>query len=59
MIIDIHTHIFPDKIASETIALMEKEILYAQGIDYKAATEGTFAALKTGFADCRYILILQ
>lgn len=46
MIIDIHTHTFPDKIAKVTIASMENEIWKAQKIKYKAATEGTFEALK-------------
>lgn len=45
MIIDIHTHTFPDSIAKKTIAAMEQEIFDAQGIVVKAESEGTFDAL--------------
>lgn len=45
MIIDIHTHTFPDKIAEQTIKKMEQEILDAQGFVVKAATGGTFKEL--------------
>lgn len=45
MIIDVHTHTFPDKIAKQTIAAMEQEIIDAQGIVVRAETEGTFDAL--------------
>lgn len=40
MIIDIHTHIFPEKIAARSIALLEEKA------DIKAATDGTFNGLK-------------
>lgn len=45
MIIDIHTHTFPDKIAARTIAMMEQEIIDAQGIVVRAESEGTYDAL--------------
>lgn len=45
MIIDIHTHTFPDKIAEGTIAAMEKEIFNAQGLNVKAPGKGTYDAL--------------
>lgn len=47
MIIDVHTHTFPDRIAKQTIKSMEDEIVRAQpGLENKAATEGTYEALK-------------
>lgn len=45
MIIDIHTHTFPDKIAAGAIASMEQGIFNAQGIKVKAAGEGTYDKL--------------
>lgn len=45
MIIDVHTHTFPDSIAARTIASMEQEIIDAQGIVVKAESKGTFDAL--------------
>ena len=37
MIIDIHTHTFPDAIAHKTIAGMEEDIVRGQGIHVKSA----------------------
>lgn len=45
MIIDIHTHTFPDKIAAGAIASMEQDILTSQGFEVKAPCKGTFHAL--------------
>lgn len=45
MIIDIHTHTFPDKIADKTIAGMEKEILKGQGIAVKHERVATVQGL--------------
>lgn len=45
MIIDIHTHTFPDKIAAGAIASMEQGILDSQGFKVKAACTGTVADL--------------
>lgn len=45
MIIDIHTHTFPDKIAAKTIASMEQGIFDAQEIKVKAAGVGTYDKL--------------
>lgn len=45
MIIDIHTHTFPDKIAARTIASMEQEIFNAQGIKTRAAGTGIYDSL--------------
>lgn len=45
MIIDIHTHTFPDKIADKTIAGMEKEILKGQGFAVKHERVATVLGL--------------
>ena len=45
MIIDVHTHTFPDKIAAGAIANMENDILTSQGFVVKAEGKGTFDAL--------------
>jgi hypothetical protein len=42
MIIDIHTHTFPDALAEGAIASMENDILESQGFQVKAARSGTF-----------------
>lgn len=46
MIIDFHTHIFPDKIAKRAIASLEKSLLEVSNLDKKAATDGTLAGIK-------------
>lgn len=45
MIIDVHTHTFPDKIAAGAIASMEQDIVDSQGFVVKAARTGTFGDL--------------
>lgn len=45
MIIDIHTHTFPDKIAASAIAHMEKDIVKGQGFEVKCARIPTFEGL--------------
>lgn len=45
MIIDFHTHIFPDKIAKETISKLEN------AADIKAHTDGTFDGLKKSMSE--------
>ncbi len=42
MIIDMHTHTFPDKIAAGAIASMEQDILRSQNFVVKAPGKGTF-----------------
>ncbi len=42
MIIDIHTHTFPDKIAAGAIRSMEGDILRSQGLEVHAPGKGTF-----------------
>lgn len=46
MIIDFHTHIFPDKIAKRAISSLEENLKRASGLDKKAATDGTLDGLK-------------
>lgn len=45
MIIDIHTHTFPEKIAESAIAHMEKDIIKGQGFEVKCARVPTFQGL--------------
>lgn len=45
MIIDIHTHTFPDKIADSAIAHMEKDIVKGQGFEVKCARIPTLKGL--------------
>lgn len=45
MIIDIHTHTFPEKIAESAIAQMEKDIVKGQGFEVKCARIPTFKGL--------------
>lgn len=42
MIIDVHTHTFPDHIAGRAIPSMEQDILRSQGFRVKAPGKGTF-----------------
>lgn len=51
MIIDFHTHIFPDKIAGRTIEILEGNILKLQGEEHKAAIPATLDALKKSMRD--------
>ena len=46
MIIDIHTHTFPDAIAHKTIASMEEDIVRGQGIHVKSARIPTVKGLE-------------
>lgn len=45
MIIDIHTHTFPEKIADSAIAQMEKAIIDSQGFEAKSSRVPTFEGL--------------
>lgn len=45
MIIDIHTHTFPEKIAKSTITHMEEDIVRSQGFEVKCARIPTFEGL--------------
>lgn len=45
MIIDIHTHTFPEKIADSAIDKMEKDIVKGQGFEVKCARIPTFEGL--------------
>ena len=46
MVIDFHTHVFPDKIADRTIETLEANILKMQGKPKYAVIKGTLDALK-------------
>lgn len=46
MIIDFHTHTFPDKIAEKTIHLLEQNIINVEGTAHNASLNGTNADLK-------------
>ena len=45
MIIDIHTHTFPYKIAARAIEHMEEDIVRGQGFEVKCARIPTFQGL--------------
>ena len=47
MIIDTHTHTFPDKIAARALAGMEKSIVDNHGWDVKIKVAGTRDALES------------
>lgn len=51
MLIDIHTHIFPDKIAPKTIEVLEEGFLRVQGKPYYAHTDGTVQGLRKSMAE--------
>ena len=51
MIIDFHTHIFPDKIAERAIASLEASLWEVSKLDKKAATDGTLAGIKKSMAE--------
>ena len=51
MIIDIHTHTFPENIAAGALASMEAEILKAQGMDVRAQGLGTIEDLSESTID--------
>lgn len=46
MIIDFHTHIFPDKIAHRTISILEENTLRTEGTKSYAVLDGTLNQLK-------------
>ncbi len=47
MVIDIHTHIFPDRIAPKTIDILLGNIKSLHGFDNKAYSDATLGGLKT------------
>ena len=51
MLIDFHTHIFPDKIAERTIDILEENILKVEKKPYKAFHPATLASLKRTMAE--------
>lgn len=60
MIIDMHTHAFPDRIYERTIQILEKNIYYNSHQEYHAVGSGNIAGLKAsmseGGIDCSLVL---
>ncbi|HIU48909.1 MAG TPA: amidohydrolase family protein [Candidatus Avimonoglobus intestinipullorum] len=52
MIIDFHTHAFPDKIAERTIRILEGNVLKVQGKEAKAVRTGDMAGLRSLMRQC-------
>ena len=46
MLIDFHTHIFPDKIAEKTMAVLKKSMAEYKGGGYEPYADGTLSGLK-------------
>lgn len=53
MIIDIHTHTFPYKIAARAIEHMEEDIVRGQGFEVKCARILRFRDYLTALKKCR------
>lgn len=51
MIIDFHTHIFPDKIAEKTLKILSDNILRTEGVRSVPETDGTVDGLKKSMAE--------
>lgn len=51
MIIDFHTHIFPDKIAAKTIGILEHNIEKQAGVHQNAVLDGTLAGLQASMRE--------
>ena len=45
MVIDIHTHAFPDRICTRTIRILERNILTHSHKEYKACGDGSVGGL--------------
>ena len=52
MVIDFHTHAFPDKIAARTIQILEENILNVEGTAAKAVRTGDMAGLRSLMRQC-------
>lgn len=52
MMIDFHTHAFPDKIAARTIQILEGNVLNVQGTAAKAVRPGDVAGLRALMQQC-------
>lgn len=46
MVIDFHTHAFPEKIAAKTLAVLLGNVQAVEGIDHDAFTDGTLSGIK-------------
>ena len=45
MLIDFHTHVFPDKIAERTLEILENNIIKIQHREYPPVSDGTLSGL--------------
>ncbi|MBQ8696715.1 MAG: amidohydrolase family protein [Clostridia bacterium] len=52
MVIDFHTHVFPEKIAARTLEVLKAGIKREQGIDYPSFTDGTVSGLLDSMDRC-------
>lgn len=52
MIIDFHTHIFPERIAARTIEVLKEGIRRLQGVEFPAYTDATAAGLRRSMSEC-------
>lgn len=52
MVIDFHTHVFPERIAARTLEVLKAGIKREQGIDYPSFTDGTVAGLRESMQRC-------
>lgn len=51
MLIDFHTHIFPEKIAARTIDILKKPMIEYKGDGYVPYTEGTISSLRNSMKE--------
>lgn len=52
MVIDFHTHVFPERIAARTLEVLKEGIRREQGIDYPSFTDGTVTGLLDSMQRC-------
>lgn len=52
MLIDTHTHVFPDAMAEKTIEILKERILRRQGFGVKTYSEATVSGLKQSMLKC-------
>lgn len=51
MVIDFHTHIFPDKIATRTLEALIANVLEVEGIEHKSHTNGMLSGIKDSMSE--------
>jgi len=52
LVIDFHTHVFPERIAARTLEVLKAGIKREQGIDYPSFTDGTVTGLLDSMQKC-------